>query len=232
MKLIEKPLNKATVAESCTLAISMALAILKFSLADSYLSDLIETLSNKGKQLQKSIASDRTRAKTEPLVAAHDLRDAIFGALKLFLRGYIQWWREGISEHAKNLYGIVKKHGLGLARENYEEESTLLESMLEEFATTENAESVKSTDLEELVAALNQAQTSFSNLYREAASIEAGKETVVAAYNIKREIRKIEIQTIDYLNVMNKANPATYGAVTAEVAELVNNLNKKIKSRK
>ena len=134
MKLIEKPLNKASVAESCTLAINMALAIIKFSLSDIYLSGLVENLANKGKQLKKSIASGRTKDKTEELVAADALRDSIFGALKLILRGYIQWWRERVSEHAKNLYSIIKTHGLGLARENYDEESTLLESMLQEFA--------------------------------------------------------------------------------------------------
>jgi len=225
------PLGRATVAESCNLAINTSQIILKNGTEDTYLHDQGKFLSEKGEQMKVSLATNRTKETSEALANLDDIRDSQISALKYFLRGHMAWDHRGQKQLAARIFNVLKKHGLGLAYENYEEESALLESLLAELKLPENKEAVDSLDLSKLIEDLNKSQTEFSELYRKSAEIEASKEDVVAATKIKQEVRAKLIEIANYLNALTVANPERYKTVSAEIAELVNNLNQKIRAR-
>lgn len=231
MKVIQHPSGKATTAESCDLALNTGKFIQQSGTEDPYLIKQAEILTQKGGQMEISIAADRSKEKTEELVALDNARDSYISALKYLARGYMSWNRDNQKELASGIFGLIEKHGLNMTRKNYEEESALIESLVNDLELPANKEATVTLNLSDLVSDLKQSQTAFNKIYLEAAEIEANKEQLVAATDIKREIRAILIETVDYLNAMNIARTARYGSLAAGVAELVNNLNQKIKTR-
>jgi hypothetical protein len=231
MSVIEKPLVKATVAESCNLTLNMGEAVKESSVEDDHLNQKADELSSRGKEMETSIAQDQGKAKTADLVDADSERDALIASLKLFLRAHMKWKREKLSKDASILYKIIKKHGLSMARENYEEESALLDSLLAELAKPENVQILEKLNLSELIADLNAAEDYFKNLYLEAIKIEATKEAYIAATVLKKELLVLQKQMVDYLNAMQQANPEKYAAVSNKIAELIKIMNQKIRNR-
>lgn len=232
MTKIVKPLERATVAETCNLTLNMGEAIKESSVEDDYLNQKSDELSSKGKEMETSIAQDQSKAKTAELVDADSERDALISSFKLFLRAHMKWKRENLSKNASILYKIIKKHGLAMARENYEEESTLLDSLLAELAKPNNVQFLEELNLSELIADLNAAEDYFKKLYLESAKIEATKETFIAATILKKELYVLQKQMVNYLNAMQRANPEKYAAVSKKIAELIKIMNRKIRNRK
>ena len=231
MKFIEIPSRMATVAESCDLAINTGKFIQKSGIEDSYLTKQAGILITKGEQMEVSIAADRSKEKTDELAELDNKRDSYLSAIKLLTRGYIAWDHDNQKEPATRIYALVKKHGLRMAQANYEEESALVESLVNDLELPENKKAVATLKITGLVSDLSSTQTAFSALYRESAEIEANKEQHVAATELKREVHATLKETVDYLNAMNTARTAYYGSLASGVAELVNNLNQKIKTR-
>ncbi len=231
MTKIAKPLERATVAETCNLTLNMGEAVKESSVEDDYLNQKADELSSRGKEMETSIAKDQGKAKTAELVDADSERDALIASLKLFLRAYMKWNRENFSKNASILYKIIKQHGLGMADENYEEESTLLDSLLAELAKPKNVQFLEELNLSELIADLNAAEDYFTNLYLEAIKIEATKEAYIAASVLKKELYVLQKQMVDYLNAMQRANPEKYVPVSKKIAELIKIMNQKIRNR-
>jgi hypothetical protein len=229
--IIQKPSGRATVAESCDIAINTGTIIQNSNIEDTYLSQKAEFLFTKGNQIKVSLAADRRKEKTEELLALDSQRDSCIGALKLLTRGYMKWKHNSQPELSERVYAVIKKHGLQMTVQNYEEESALVESLLSDLELPANQEALSSLNLTELVSDLRQAQTEFSTVYRESASIEANREHLIAATQLKQEVRSVLTETINYLNAMAIANSGQYGSIAAAVAEMVNNLNQKINTR-
>ena len=231
MKEIEYASARATVAEVCDLALNTAQTVSNASIEDTYLAGLSEKLNSKGEQMQTSIAAKRSKEKTQELANLDDKRDNLFAALKLFLRGYLNWDNNGNLIHAQKLYDVVKKHGLGINTESYEAQSALLESLLSEYKKPEMQASIAHLTLTELVGEIESAQKAFGSLFLESASIEGNKEEVRAASTIKKDVKQNFKAIADYLNAMQQARPDVYAGLAASIAELVNSLNNKIKQR-
>jgi hypothetical protein len=231
MTKIAKPLERATVAETCNLTLNMGEAVKESSVDDDHLNQKADELSSKGQEMETSIAKDQGKAKTAELVDADSERDALISSLKLFLRAHMKWKRENLSKNASILYKIIKKHGLAMADENYEEESTLLDSLLAELAKPKNVQFLEELKLSELIADLNAAEDYFKKLYLEAIKIEATKEAYISATILKKELLVLQKKMVNYLNAMQQANPEKFAAVSKKIAELVKIMNRKIRNR-
>lgn len=231
MILIENPSGRATVAESCDLTVNAGLIIKQKNIGDAWLTDQADALSGIGEQMSTSIATDRSKPKTEELADKDGLRDDLLSALKSLLRGYMKWNHNGYPDQAEKVYRLVRKHGLNMTWKNYEEESALLESLLKDLEQPAIAEALTALSLTELIGDLKNAQAAFSETYRKATELEAGKDPVTAATILKKDARKLLSQVASYLNVMATTNEPVYGALAAEMAELVNSLNQKIRAR-
>ncbi len=232
MILIENPTRMATVAEICNLSLNSGRIIQNSGSEDAYLNQQSEQLTKLGEQMKVSLATDRSQEKTEELAELDSRRDACLSALKLFTRGYMHWDRDNQPELSGRIYNIIKKHGLRMPYENYEEESALVESLLEELDEPANREAITSLNLGGLTGDLRDAQNAFSSVYRESIETEAAKEPVTAATKIKWEVLQIMSDTFDYLNAVNRAQPEVYGSLSANLAELVNPLNQRIRNRR
>lgn len=228
---IETPLSNATVAETSDLASNSSKIIKKHAIEDTYLTQLGTDLEDSGNEMENSIATSHKKEMTEELSAADDKRDNAFIALKFFILAYIKWAIDEYTPYAKKIWNIIKQHGLGLDRESYEEESALLVSLINDLEKPDFVEAITVLKLEQIVTYLKDAQTGFSALYQQSLEAEAGKEIVTSATKLKKSALTKLKAVADYLNAVANANPGVYGTIQAEMAELVNNVNQKIRNR-
>ena len=231
MSKIEIPLSKATVAETSDLAVNASKIITKHAIEDAYLTLLGTELGNTGSEMESSIATSRKKQLTEELAAADDKRDNGFNALKSFTEGYIKWGIEAYAPYAIKVWDVIKRHGLALDKESYEEQSALMESLFIDLEKAELTEAITILKQEEIVAYTKQSHIDFAALYQQSLEVEAGKEIVTSATKLKKGALLKLTNVANYLNAVVNAKPDVYGAIQAEMAELVNNVNKKIRNR-
>ena len=215
MNEIEFPLSHTTVAEACYLAVDSSKIIKKHGVQDEYLDRLGDTLEAQ-----------------EKLAKADNKRDGAFLALKLFIEGYLKWNTEKYTTAAEKMWDVLKRHGLNLNREPYEEESGLLESLFIELDKPAMVEAVTTLKQTELITFLKDSQKEFREIYYKSVKTEAGKEIIIAATTLKKAAYSTLKKTIGYLNSIVLAKPDIYKGVHGEMAKLINNLNQKIRKRR
>ncbi|GET28306.1 DUF6261 family protein [Prolixibacter sp. SD074] len=223
--------SSALVAETADIAKNVAIATQNAALTDDYLTTKNTLLKTNAATMVKGIGTKRGKELKDELDASDARRDALFSALMYFLKGYLRWDKEPTAGAAGRILTIVKSHDEDIPRLSIENESAMLESILESFTSEEAVQAITTLNLTELVADLRSEQGHLSDVYQQSAKLESEKPEVIAPSNIKRETLAIINDMIDYLTAMNKANNAVYGALTANVAELVNSLNIKIRTR-
>jgi hypothetical protein len=167
---------------------------------------------------------------TPELEAADDLRDSRLGALIHLLKGFILWNSEPCATAANLLMKIVNAHGGNFSRLSNEKESANYDSLLGEFEKPEAVAAFATLGLPTLFVDMKSAEAGFKAVYQQSAEIESGK-TVIAPSSIKRDTQSKLNEVIDYIGTMSRANNTVYGALAANVAELVDTLNSKIRVR-
>jgi hypothetical protein len=141
------------------------------------------------------------------------------------------WNNATTSEAADTLLRIIKSHGTNITHASYEKESALLDSILGEFEKPIPSAALVTLNLTTLAGELKAAQTQFKALYQQSATLESGKANVVAPTSIRKETIAVLNTIVDYLNVMYTVSPRVYNSLTNKIAELVNSLNTKIRTR-
>ena len=232
MSKIETPLSHATVAETSDLAVNASKIITKHAIEDVYLTQLGTELSASGNEMANAIATSQKKQLTEQLAAADDKRDSGFNAIKLFTEGYIKWNNDAYTPYALKIWDVIKRHGIALDKESYEEQSALMESLFIDLEKVELTEAITVLKQEEVVAYTKQSHVDFAALYQQSLELEAGKEIVTSATKLKKGTLVTLNSLAGYLNAIINAKPDVYGAIQAEIAELVNNVNQKIRNRR
>lgn len=231
MDVIDHLLSTANVAETADIAKNVGIAVDNATLTDEYLNGENVNLKANASIMVKGLGTDHSKELMEELNNADGHRDELLNALLYFLQGYVRWNKETTRPAAERLLKVIKAHGNGIARLSKEKESATLESILEEFEKEEMVQAITTLGQTELIADLQTAQEEYQALYRQSAKLESAKPEVIAPTKLKKETVGMLNTLIDYLNVMNNVNTATYGALTATVAELINSLNSKIRVR-
>ncbi len=157
--------------------------------------------------------------------------DNLLTSLNYFLKAFQQWNKAETIEAADAIAKVVETHGSGMARMSYEKESDSLDAMLEKLAEPAIASYIETLNLTTLIDELKAAQGNFKTLYQQSAETESLKGDIVSPSALKLFAFDKLNSIVNYLNVMNRANPGIYGTVAGTVAELVNSLNGKIRNR-
>jgi len=225
-------LSHASIGETADVATNVSSAISKATIEDDYLTTKNTSLKAKADLMVKGLGTIRGKELTEKLETADTLRDDLLSALIFFLKGFLRWNKSETVTAADLLMKIVKAHGSNFSRLSNEKESAAYDSLAGELEKEDSVNAITALGLTSLVAEMKEAETNFKSLYLESAEIEAGKTDIIAPTSIKRETQLILNEIIGYLDIMNKANPSVYGTLAANVAELIDTVNKKIRIRK
>ena len=139
-------------------------------------------------------------------------RDEIIRQLGTLLTGYGAIPLADKKDAADKLLAVYNKYGKSIATETYARESSLIESMLEDFAAESLADAIKALDgVGDLIGGLRAAQDEFNKANDSATAALTAKGE--SAYSVKKPLlAAINDRLVPYITAM--------GAVSAEYADL------------
>ncbi len=162
--------------------------------------------------------------KGEEVAEMDNKRDRIFSAIKYLLRGYKAFQKEPTLTPADDLYKIIKKHGLGIDRLSYSEETAKMQKLLEDLELAENQTKITTLHLTEMVADLKTTQQEFELLYSQQAEENANLHSLPSASAVRKDLEKALRNYFNLLTVM-KEQPdwkMLYSDINEQVKTAVN----------
>lgn len=223
--------SKATVTETADVAQSVSTATVDAAVDDVYLNGANQTLDNKAATMVTGIGVAKGKEHRQDLYDADLLRDDLLSAIILILKGYLKWNKPGKVEAAKSLLDVINNHGKGIIHLTIEKESAKLDSILNIFEEPEKVAAIATVTLTELYADLKAAQANLKVIYQQSAETESKKATILSPSAVKHDTQKQLKKVIDYLNSMVDVDEAKYGALVSKIAQIIDDLNTKIKKR-
>ncbi len=140
---------------------------------DLNLASIMAEIERLSASLTTAIKSDRA---TSTLDEADIARDEIIRSLGDALNGYAAIPVAAKKLAAQNLLAVYSKYGKQITSRNYAEESSLVESMIEDFGAENLKEDVASLDgIKELISSLRAAQDLFNKANDEYTAWKTGK---------------------------------------------------------
>ena len=191
---------------------------------EPYLAATMATLKSQSEQITEAIKRLKILSELEDLDA---VRDRAISALGHVLNGYANMPTDDARQHTPPLKKVFDNYTLSITRENYESESSLIESLLADLSAT--ALQVHITALpgvSEAIAAVRAAQTAFTT--KQVAYLEAlaKDKTLQSASVLKLALlTTINTKLIRYLDVMKDVDAAKYADFAAAVAQAVDEQN-------
>lgn len=222
--------TNASVGETTETGNNVCSAVEKAKIEDAYLNAECGALKQDVAVMIKGTGTAKGKELSEALDTADGVRDRFLSALIHLLKGFILLEEDPISPAAGLLMKIVDDHGGNFSRLPLEKESATYDSLLEKFEAPEAVAAFATLGLATLPGRMKTAETNFKQLYQQSAEIESGK-TTVSPSSVKRSAQRKLNGIVDYLNAMSRSNPAVYGALAANVAELIDTVNNKVKVR-
>ena len=139
-----------------------------------------------------------------------------------------------IRNAALSLLDTFDHYGLEMKDESYSSESSLINSLLGDYAKPKAQSNIALVpQCAEYIAALQAAQTIFENTRLSFEEARAEEGTMENASALKKEVVEIiNKKLVPYLNVMEQLDDATYGAFARTLAEIIANNNEVVKKRR
>ena len=187
---------------------------------DAFLSSTIGELETLSAQITTAILQDKILS---TLDAADSTRDEAIKTLGAVLGGYAVFPIASKKELAEPLKAIYDKYSkAGIITASYTSESSMIESMLEDFAAASVAENIKGLEgVAEAIAAIRTAQDDFSKANVEYLKASTNKGASASSYN-KPIVSLVNEKLVPYLNAMVIAK-------NANCTEFANNVETEIK---
>ncbi len=196
--------------------------------ADHYLTEVFASLRQGNAELTTAIKASGAISRQN---LCDEERDRAGRALFLCTNAACELPDPAIAQSAAAVSTVLDKYGLSMFRSSYDEETTLIRSLLEELG--ELADEVQAVP--QLLLHLNhlkQRQDDFDKAKEEYVKSQAEGKAIRSASKVRVEIMDLlNKNLIPYLNTMNKVTPAVYGSFVALCAELATRNNQRVKRR-
>ena len=199
--------------------------------SDPNLVKIFSPLQEKSTLLTAAIRRLKTQSAQQP---NDEVRDEKIDALYYLLLSFSHHPDEAVRNAALRLLEIFGKYGLEMKDESYATESSLVNSLLNDYANRDReADIALVPQCAEYIAALAAAQASFDGnrvAFEEARAEEGTLENASALK--KAMVGLINNQLVPYLNVMAQLDEPAYGAFARTVAEIIAENNEVVKKRR
>ena len=185
---------------------------------DDYLKGVMAEIESLSERITIAIKADKTASNLDE---ADTARDEIIRSLGTLLNGYAAIPVADKKAAAESLLAVYNKYK-GITTERYADESSLIESMLKDFAEDSLAEAVKALEgVSAYLADLRTAQDAFNKANDEFTAYNVNKNE--SATSLKKPLlSEINDKLVPYLTAMNLANSVVYGDFTAKAeAEII-----------
>jgi hypothetical protein len=230
--MIEKVISQSRTTEVDAISAGLMDAYQNSDLSsDEHLNTMFTTLDTQQKQLSAAIM--RTRAESE-LETKDEVRDNTLRNLYMLIKGYTHHPDPAIRAAALKLEKIIDKYGANITNEGYASESSLVNSLLGDFAAAEVQPLIALlSGCAEILATLQADQAAFETA-RIAYETEKGREGSQAnATTLKNAVLDtINKRVVVYLRAMELVEEPVYGEFARTVATLIADNNIVVRKRR
>jgi hypothetical protein len=199
--------------------------------SDPNLMKIFGPLQEKSTLLAGAIRRLKTQSAQQP---NDEVRDEKIDALYYLLLSFSHHPDEAVRNAALRLLEIFGQYGLEMKDESYATESSLVNSLVNDYANRDReADIALVPQCAEYIAALKAAQANFDGnrvAFEEARAEEGTLENASALK--KAMVVLINNQLVPYLNVMAQLDEPAYGAFARTVAEIIAENNEVVKKRR
>ncbi|WP_109832730.1 DUF6261 family protein [Reichenbachiella versicolor] len=176
---------------------------------------------------------ERGYALTKDMEATDERRDAATNGLLTVITAHQYHYDETIKSHAENLARQFNLYGSGIARQNYQEQTGSLTSLIADIKSkTEMSEAITALKLDDWLAELEDSNIAFSNLYlaRNKTMVNQSPETVKETRNkIVMEYYALRDMLGAYNTVNKGAEP--FSSAISEVNGIIDSYNQLLEKR-
>lgn len=230
--MLEKLMTNSRVTEVDAAATRMVGAYEKTSLSsDVFLADVFTQI----KAILAFFVAAINRMKAESNLEEKDeVRDNALRGLYYMLLGYLHNPAQAVREAAQKLEKVFDHYGIAITGESYSTESSLMNSMLEDFAKPSLQDAIAALPgVAEQMAALQTAQNDFEAARVTWEEEKAGESTEKNATELKKEVVKlVNDKLVVYLRAMVQVNDDTYGRFARTIGEIIAENNETVKRRR
>ncbi|WP_288724493.1 DUF6261 family protein [uncultured Treponema sp.] len=195
---------------------------------DAFLKTVMAEVETLSAQLTTAIRQDKVLSSLEE---ADGVRDEAVKSLGTLLDGYAAIPIASKKEAAEKLRTVFVKYGKSITTANYASESSLIESLLEDFSKADAQESAKVLDgVAEILEQIRTAQDAFvkaSDEYTAASSAKAESATSLK----KPLVSAINDRLVPYITAMTMANGTVYGDFAAKAEKEISRVNETVSRR-
>lgn len=197
---------------------------------DPHLTSIFSELKALSEMLTKSINGIKAESN---LKEKDKIRDNKVKSVHFLVTGYLHYPDEAIKSAAKKVDELFQHYGINIIRKSYSVESSLIESLLKDFAGEEMQNSISLLPgLNQLIAELRDAETEFEKskvIYEEE---KAKQKNAKKSSEIKKEILDvINGKLIVYLRAMVQVDETKYKAIAGVVSQIIDDANAAVKKR-
>lgn len=229
--MLSKLTPQSRTTEVNTTADSMLLAYQKQSWEiDTYMLAVFTDLQTKSDELRTAIKC----SKTESNLDEKDIeRDGKVKALHYLILGSTHHPNSEVKAAALNLKAVFAKYGLKMIHESYTIESSLIESLLEDFSAPElQADIALVSGCAEVITNLQSDQNNFRTAHFDWEEEKAKNELSQCSTDIKKEVISIiNNKIVLHLKAMQQVNKELYGKLALTVSQIINDTNQAVKKR-
>ena len=196
---------------------------------DAFLKTAMAELETLSAQITTAILQDKVLSTLE---AADGARDEAIRTLGTVLAGYAVFPIAAKKELALPLKAVYDKYAkAGITGASYTSESSMTESMLEDFAAANLADNIAGLEgVPEAIAAIRTAQDAFTEANDEYVRASASKGASASSYN-KPIVALINEKLVPYLGAMVIADNATVADFARGVSAEIDRMNEAIAKR-
>jgi len=229
--MIPKLISKSRTTEVNTVSDNLLMAYKKQVWEnDAYLVSTFSKLQTESDLLRTAI----NRSKAESILDTKDvIRDEKVKALNYLLLGSIHHPSAIIKSSGEKLSAEFTKYGLKMIHESYAIESSLIESLLQDFSAQELKADIKAiSGCAEVIAELRAAQDDFKTANFTWEEEKAKDGLTESATKIKKEVLSIiNDKIVVYLKAMELANQEVYGELAQTISQIIGGMNEAVKRR-
>ncbi|GIJ96808.1 hypothetical protein CAPN001_13770 [Capnocytophaga stomatis] len=197
---------------------------------DTFLVSLFEEIETLSEQIIEAIKRDVIVSKLEEVDNA---RGKMIRSLNNILKGYQSMPIPKLKEAGEKLYKVFSKYGVSITRESYANQSSLTESLLQDFSATELESDISTlVGVSECISELRNAQKNFNEMRLEYEKTLVAQSQKPTASELKKVlINVINGKLVPYLIAMQLVNVNKYGSFSATVAQIIEDNNAAVKRR-
>lgn len=190
--------------------------------ADAFLKGVMAEIERLSASITTAIKQDKVKSTLED---ADTVRDEAVRNLGRALDGYAALPIAAKKAAAEKLAAIFAKYGRDIANASYSGESSLIESLLEDFGSPDAKTAADELDgVSELLVQIRSAEDAFkkaSDEYTAATSVKIDSATSLK----KPLVSAVNDKLLPYISAMVMADSATYGAFAAKLEKEIIRVN-------